>query len=372
MLTDADLRIARDAGIAVYAGRLILDARTPITDAVLAQVQAKTAHPVPHELVSLWRTSFGGRLDYDLRADLGGVDVPLSCTELFHPDSDGYRDLWGWIDHEREIGDVERLEWLPFAGFEYLDRVYAGRDGIVAWQQGLPPAWEIRPGDRAGRIADSVDDLFAQLALERDPWSDEDPDTGESLRDAVDDLDANGHPDLAHKLRTLVRSAVLDWRAAVESGAVRTDRRLRRLALHNAAAHDDVRLLDRLAALGVDPAEEVGSSLTPIDVAVQRGGARAAQWLLARGVPVTNALRVGAHAVTLELARELLARGARPSLEAAAGAVRNPDLAVLELLAEHTPDRAAVARRLRDLAQWSKVDNTRAAALRDLARRLGA
>ncbi|WP_433203370.1 hypothetical protein ACQP00_34010 [Dactylosporangium sp. CS-047395] len=372
MLTDADLRIARDAGIAVHADRLILDAQPPITDAALEQIQAKTAAPVPPELVSLWRTSFGGRLDYDLRAELNGVDVPLSCSELFYPDSDGYQDLWGWIAHECEIGEVERLEWLPFAGFEYLDRIYAGRDGIVAWQQGLPPAWEIRPGDRAGRIADDVDDLFAQLSLEADPWSGEDADAGESLRDAVDALAGDGHPELAAKLRTIVRRAVLDWRAAVDSGAVRHDRRLRRLALRNAAARDDVQLLDRLAALGADPAEEVGSSLTAIDVAVQRGSTGAARWLLARGVPVPNALRVGAHAVTLDLARELLARGARPGLEAVAGAVRNPDLAVLDLLVEHTPDRPAVAKRLQDLAQWSKVDNARAAALRDLARRLRA
>ncbi|MER7281652.1 ankyrin repeat domain-containing protein [Dactylosporangium sp. NPDC000244] len=365
-LHDAESRGAREAGIAVFAGRVILDARPPIGDDELAAVRDRCAGPVPEGLVALWRVSFGGWLDYDLRVELGGVDVPFSCSELFRP-GDGYRDLWGWIDHEAEIGEVERLTYLPFGGFEYLDRVYAttagpDRGSVMAWQQGLPPAWQIRPGDRAGRVADDVHGLFARLALETDPWAD--GDSGERLRDAVDELGGG----LGDKLRAIVRGAVLDWRSAVERGTVRGDARLRRLALQHAAAADDLALLDRLASLGCDLSEDVGSGLTPLDVAVQHGRERTARWLLARDAPATNALRFGAAAVSLDLARDLLARGAVTSLDTVAAAARNEDFAVLELLAATIGDKAALAKRLKDLAQWSRADDTRLAALRRLAR----
>jgi hypothetical protein len=62
-------------------GRLILDARPPVTDAILAAVAEHCSGPLPAPLVDLWRTSFGGSLHYDLWAELGGDEVAVSLRE---------------------------------------------------------------------------------------------------------------------------------------------------------------------------------------------------------------------------------------------------------------------------------------------------
>ncbi|HEX5598977.1 MAG TPA: hypothetical protein VFX61_23625 [Micromonosporaceae bacterium] len=297
--------ILSEAGMALFAGRLVLDAQPPIDDATLAAVAERCAGPLPSLLVALWRTAFGGRLDYDLRADLDGQDVPVSFTELFYPDSGDYHDLWGWIEHERRIAEEHQPGWsgrlvhLPIGGFEYLDRVYvhtaAGPDhgAVVCWRQGLPPGWELTAGDRAGRLADDLRSLFRQLMLEQDPWEAQDA-TGAEMRDAIDDL-ADSRDSYAQtaaaKLRRLVRATVLDWRNALDRGTLVTQRRLRRLALERAAADDDVTLLARLVALGCDPAEEVRNGLTPIDVALLHRATAVVRWLLERRVPVENCLQ---------------------------------------------------------------------------------
>lgn len=338
----------REAGIAVYAGRVIVEAQPAVDDATLAAVAERCAGPLPEALVALWRTAFGGRLDYDLRADLDGQDVPVSFTELFYPDSGDYHDLWGWIQHECDLaaehlpGWSGRLAHLPIGGFEYLDRVYvrtlAGPDhgAVVCWRQGLPPGWETRDGDRAGRIADDLPALFGRLELELDPWEVAD-DTGAELRDAIDELAESGDPhaqSAAATLRRLVRGTVLDWRGALADGTLVGRRRLRRLAMERAASGDDVALLAQLVALGCDPAEEVGNGLTAIDVALRHRGLAAARWLLERRVPVVNALQFGAHAVDLELAQALLDRGAAVDACVLRRARDNEDPEVVRLLVQ--------------------------------------
>ncbi|WP_446219346.1 hypothetical protein [Micromonospora sp. IBHARD004] len=276
----------------------------------------------------MWRTAFGGRLDYDLRADLDGQDVPVSFTELFYPDSGDYHDLWGWIEHECGLAEEHQPDWsgplvhLPIGGFEYLERVYvhtaAGPDhgAVVCWRQGLPPGWELRAGDRAGRLADDLGALFGQLVLEQDPWGN------------------SGDPharSAAAKLRRLVRATVLDWRRALDPGTLVTQRRLGRLALDRAAANDDVALLARLVALGCDPTEEVRNGLTAIDVALLHRANAVVQWLLERRVPVENSLQVAAHAVDLDLARDLLHQGARINTCVVSRALDNEDVEVVRL-----------------------------------------
>ncbi|NDU71753.1 SMI1/KNR4 family protein [Actinomadura sp. DSM 109109] len=345
-LSDREHRVLGEAGLAVFAGRLILEARPPIDDAVLGAVAERCAGPLPDPLVALWRTAFGGRLDYDLRADLDGQDVPLSFAELFYPDSDGYNDLWGWIDHERELAEEHSPDWsgglvhLPIGGFEYLERVYvdtaAGPDHgtVVCWRQGLPAGWELSTGDRVGRVADDLHALFGRLVLDQDPWE-TDVDTGAETRDAIDELGDSGDPDTrsaAAKLRRLVRATVLDWRGALEEGTLAGRRRLRRLALERAAADDDVALLARLVAMGCDPAEETRSGLSPLEVALHHGAFEATAWLLEKGVPVENALRVGAHTVDVDLARTLLDRGAAVDASVVTRASSNEDPEVAHLL----------------------------------------
>ncbi|GIE33920.1 hypothetical protein Ait01nite_069650 [Actinoplanes italicus] len=348
LLDDKDRWIAGEAGIAVFADRLILDARPPIDDVTLEAVAARCAGPLPEALIALWRTTFGGRIDYQL-------DGQVSFTELFFPGSDGYNDLWGWIEHETGSGTVR---FLPFGGFEYLDRLYVdtadgpGHGGVVYWQQGLPPGWELSEGDRADAMAADVRELFGQLALEDDPWESGDADAGAEMRDAVDEL-AEREPRVAGKLRELVRATVLDWRSALTAGTIADRPRLRRLALDRAAAAGDRDLLERLATAGCDLAEPVRGGLTPIDIALVNRRLDAAVRLLERRVPVTNTLRTGAHAVTADLARTLLARGALVTADAVGGAIDNEDPEVLRLLADRLPSSAemrAHVPRLRMLA----------------------
>jgi hypothetical protein len=366
-LDDKDRWIAGEAGIAVFADRLILGARPPIDDATLEAVAERCCGPLPEALVALWRTSFGGRVDYQL-------DGQISFTELFFPDSDGYHDLWGWIEHET---GSEPIRYLPFGGFEYLDRLYAdtahgpANGSVVYWQQGLPPGWELRQGDRAGPLAADVRALFGQLALEDDPWESADADAGTEMRDAVDEL-AEREPRVAGKLRDLVRSAVLDWRSALATGTLADRPRLRRLALDRAAAAGDSGLLDRLASAGCDLAEPVGGGLTPIDIALINRRLDAAAWLLERRVPVTGTLRTGAHAVTADLARRLLDRGAVVTADAVHRATDNDDPEVLRLLAGRLSSYAELgdhAMRLRMLAAQAShaADRSGDARLRDRA-----
>jgi hypothetical protein len=75
----------RAAGIAVFEGRIIVEAQPPIDDSTLAKVAARCAGPLPDELVALWRTAFGGALDDDLRVDFGGHEAPFSFSEIFYP-----------------------------------------------------------------------------------------------------------------------------------------------------------------------------------------------------------------------------------------------------------------------------------------------
>jgi hypothetical protein len=327
LLDDRDRWIAGEAGIAVFADRLVLGARPPIDDETLAAVSARCSGPLPEALVALWRTTFGGRIDYQL-------DGQISFTELFFPGSDGYHDLWGWIEHET---GSEPVRYLPFGGFEYLDRLYvdtapgSANGSVVYWQQGLPPGWRSRTGDRADALAPDLRALFGQLALEDDPWESGGADAGTEMRDAVDEL-AEREPRVAGKLRDLVRATVLDWRSALATGTLADRPRLRRLALDRAAAAGDSGLLDRLASAGCDLAEPVGGGLTPIDIALINRRLDAAVWLLDRRVPVAGTLRTGAHAVTADLARRLLERGAIVTADVVHRATDNDDPEVLRLL----------------------------------------
>ncbi|URM97425.1 hypothetical protein LUW76_25425 [Actinomadura madurae] len=381
-LSDREHRVLSEAGLALFAGRLILDAQPPIDDAVLGAVAERCAGPLPDPLIALWRAAFGGRLDYDLRADLDGQDVPLSLAELFYPDSDGYHDLWGWIDHECGLAEEYQPDWsgglvhLPIGGFEYLERVYVdtavGPDhgAVVCWRQGLPPGWELSTGDRVGRLADDLRALFGRLVLDQDPW-DRPGDTGAEIRDAIDELGNRGEPDArsaAAKLRRLVRATVLDWRGALGEGTLAGQRRLRRLALERAAADDDVALLARLVAMGCDPAEEIDSGLSPLEVALRHQAFEVIGWLLEQGVPVENSLRVGAHAVDVDLARTLLDRGASVDASTLTRALENEDPEVVHLLSRAVrPDEelARLGPRLRMLAAQAALAGDRLSAQSD-------
>lgn len=356
--------------VAIFEDRIILDARPPIDDETLARIQARCAGPIPDGLVRLWRTTFGGRIDYDLQVVFGDHEAGFSFCELFYPDSDGYRDLWGWIEYEEDsLGeDLEeededdeeewerpKLEYLPFGGFEYLDRLYVkvspGPDhgAVFAWMRGLPPAWQLRlHEDSVAWVAKDIPDLFRQLVLEENPFGgSEDYDSGLEIIEVIDEIAAFDEvgQTAAEKLRSLLSASVLDWRGAVESGQVVNEKRLRHLALKDAAGRDDVELVERLSAMGCSLSEKIGGGGNLLDHALMKGARRLARFLLDQNVPVTDAIRTGATKATPELVKELLSRGAEPDPIAVMTAIQfghlDGALLIAEALLKANPASAA-------------------------------
>ncbi len=359
--------------VAVFEDRLILEARPPITDAEIAAVEARCEGPIPPGLLALWKLSFGGRLDYSLSVTFGDFVHSCSFTELFYPGSDGYNDLWGWIEREAEMAEEAadergetwsgKLPYLPFGGFEYLERLYVctrpGPDygSVIVYAQGLPPAWTLRLHESSvARIADDVPALFRMLDLEKDPATlgPKDYDAGQEMWRAVEDI-AQTDPVEGERLKALARSATVDWRAALDMGRLAVVPRARRLALQAASAAGDIPLFQRLVAAGCDLNEAFGGGGNSLDHALVHGQIEAARWLAAQGVDVTNAATNGVSQTPSDLLADFLARGATPSGIAAATAARanRLDNAVLitEALAEDDPE--SVRELIPTLARWA-------------------
>lgn len=356
-LTTKERDALQQARIAVFRDRVITEAQPPIDEPTLARIAKLCDGALPPELVALWRTAFGGSLGYDLRVRFGEHEARLSFSELFFPESHGYRDLWGWIEHEQELaeeGAQERgepwsglLAYLPFGGFEYLERVYvettsgAGFGRVVVWQKGLPPAWTFSTHeDSQARLAPNVHALFDLLQLERDPWT-ADPNThptGLRTLEAIDALEALGPAGktAADKLFGLMRSTILDWRGALKSGRLAGDARLRVLALEKAAQEDDVELMAQLRALGCQLDEPLSGGASALGHALSSGSSQVSRLLLDAGVSVKGALRAGAHHVDLEMARELLFKGDVADQHAIFAAVNAGHVEVAELLLNTT------------------------------------
>jgi hypothetical protein len=318
--------------IRVFEDRLILQAQPPITDDQIAEVEARVGRPLPPGLIALWRTAFGGRLDYALSIDFNGTVAGFSCNELFYPESDGYHDLWGWIDHEAELakeaGDTMiaqgQLRYLPFGGFEYLDRLYVcledGPDygAVVAYMQGLPPAWALRlHEDSIARIADDVPGFFRLLGLVQDPFEPEDDSyaAGDEMAEAIETVRSTD-PALADRLTALVRSTILDWRTALANGSIATDARLRHLALNHAATKGDLALVEQLQARGCDIEERYIGGGNLLDHALLLGQDALADALIERGVDASNAIVAAASMLDARRTAQLLDLGAEIGLNA--------------------------------------------------------
>ena len=174
-----ELVTLREHGIVLYADRVIFEAQPPMPADQIAAVQARCAGPIPQPLLGLWQHTAGGRLDYDLTLRMNGNEESIRWSELFFNGSDGYRDLQGWITHEIELIEEEdstgdgKLTALPLGGFESMDRIYAvvepgaGHGQVLAWKQGLPPAWtHALHEDGLGIIAPDLHAAFAALRLD--------------------------------------------------------------------------------------------------------------------------------------------------------------------------------------------------------------
>lgn len=216
-LSPAERQLLLAHRLAVFDGCVVYDAQPPVSAEHVQRLAEGLAGPIPEDLLRLWRTCFGGRLGYDLEVDYDGHRHPFSFSELFYPDSDGYHDLWGWIEHERELAAEAateegrdwngKLAYLPFGGFEYLERLYVcvepgpEHGAVIAWSHGLPPAWAGRlHQDSVTRLADDVGGLFRLLSFEQDPFDAENAcGVADELLEALDALEAAGEPGKALK-----------------------------------------------------------------------------------------------------------------------------------------------------------------------------
>lgn len=255
----------RSLEIAIFRNKVILEARAPITDAELAEVEKKVDGKVPRDLLTLWKTSFGGALDYDYEIAFGDHLYTASLRELFYPGSNHYHDLNGWIDHELEAAQEaaeergqpvpERTPFLPFGGFEYLERFYVSlqpdeHGSVVVYARGIP--WKGRLNeDSVARVARSIAELFDQLSLDEDPFDNADEYArGKDMVERIREIEA-AHPEVARKLKELVSSSIFDWKTVCETtdfthpmSAVQT--KGLRMALRVAVNRRDVSLLDQL------------------------------------------------------------------------------------------------------------------------------
>lgn len=335
--TPGELATLREHGIVLFADRVIFEAQPPMSADAIAAVQAQCAGPIPQALIALWQHTAGGRLDYDLTLEMNGNQEAISWSELFFNGSDGYRDLQGWIEHEQEIAEEAAIEagheaaggltHLPIGGFEYLDRVYvvveagAEHGQVVAWKQGLPPAWTHRlHEDGISPIASNLYDAFAALRLNEDPLAPSgDYFSGQALIEHLDDRhEAHGLDlDLMDKLIAFYRRAMVDWRAPLADGTLRHRPALAHVALHHAIATDDGELIAELAAAGVPFDGPLQGSAIATDVAIGHCAFAAAAALVRAGAPVApDALANIDATVSPELTTALLTNGAEPSVAA--------------------------------------------------------
>ena len=275
----------RAHGIELFAGRVIYGAQPPMDEADIEAVAARCSGPLPPGLLALWRQTAGGYLAYDLELDVATSEgrriEAISWTELFHQGSERYRDLWGWIEHELEqafevaedagLAFNDTLDYLPFGGFEYCDRIYAvtspqapDHGGILAWKMGLPPAWSpALTEDAVTTFAPDLHGAFAALALHADPLetTDEYRNSDELLEYLDVRCDEHGLPRvLADALLAYYRRALIDWRGALRAGTLTTDPHALRLALRHAVERDDTDLLQQIRASGAGFDELVAGS----------------------------------------------------------------------------------------------------------------
>jgi hypothetical protein len=376
---DDELALLRKHGIVLFGERVIFDARPPMPFDQIAAVQALCAGPIPPELVALWQQTAGGRIDYDLHLRMNGNEEAVSWNELFWNGSDGYHDLQGWIDHERQVAQEAakaggeawdgKLTALPFGGFEYSDRIYAvvepGADygHILAWKRGLPEAWaHALHEDGLTTVAHDLPAAFAVLHLDEDPLEPAgDYFTGQALLEYLDERhETHGLSlELMDKLVAFYRRATVDWKTPLGDGTLGQDGPLSRIALRHAVATDDAALVERLAAAGVALDGPLQGSAIATDLALSHGAHAAAAALVRAGAPVApDALDYIDSAVSPELVELLLEHGAEPSATAVADCVACGAPAAARLIAD------AYGRRRDDLpAAFETVRNSMLAEL---------
>lgn len=343
--------------LAVFAGRLIFDARPPITADQQRDIEQRINGLIPPDLLRLWQTAFGGRLAYDLHVNYPSGLHSFSMAELFYPDSQDYRTLTGWIDFEAErVAEQHeeagqewdgKLDILPFGGFEDLERVYVVTDPegptgqVMAWSQGALPAWTGELAEDSQAIAaNSVTELFGQLWLYQDPFAEEiilDLDDAYEMFAAIYPLMSEGPvgEKLAARLHDLMRANVYDWRVSLHEGTLFETSLGPKLALESAIQADDVAMLQQLRDFGFDLSARVIHEMNALDVAARLGARACFDWLLEQNTPVEKVFCFGAGRLTAAQVQTLLDRGVQVDFDDIAySAGHAEDIDALRLLCE--------------------------------------
>ncbi|WP_459555757.1 SMI1/KNR4 family protein [Lacunimicrobium album] len=226
--SDDENEVLRKLGIVVYRGKLILEARNPITNEEVAAVEEKIGCRIPRDLLALWKTSFGGALDYDYRATFGNYIYLTGLRELYFPESKHYHDLYGWIDSELEAAQEAAMDdedflvytpYLPFGGYEYLQRAYVSLlpdeyGAVIFYARGIPQKGCLNE-DQADLVANSLNEFFDNLTLDQDPFETCDEfSNGLTMVERISEIKTN-HPEVASKLTQLVLASVFNWRAVL-------------------------------------------------------------------------------------------------------------------------------------------------------------
>lgn len=327
-LTTEEKALLTKHQLAVFAGRIIINARPPITPKERQEIESHIKGEIPADLLRLWETCYGGNLDYDLSIEYPSGRHPFSFAQLFYTDSDDYNTLIGWIEHEQERAFEaykeqgkewdEKLSFIPFGGFEYLERVYAitspvtevGK--ILVWSQGLPPAWVgCLTEDSEAMVANSVSELFQLLSLEEDPFrtpGKDDFGQGLEVMEALEPLKADGAAgeNLANRLEALLRSAYFDWEESLKKGTLFGNAAGENTALESALATDDVELLKKLHAGNVDFSKRRRGGMNALDMAAQQSSTTCFNWLLGKDISPERVIEFGAASLNLEQVESLL------------------------------------------------------------------
>ncbi len=333
--TDEELGQLKTHKIVIFANRVIFDAQPPMTNEDMSTVESYCSGGLPPALKELWSQTAGGRLDYELTVRMNDGDEAISWSELFYNGSNNYHDLEGWIAHEKELAaDAAaeageewngKLDFLPIGGFEYCDRIYVGvshekQGQILAWKQGLPPAWTHRLHvDAVGVLANDLHSAFELLSLEEDPRTavSRFP-AGESFLEYIEERIENDLPrELAEKLIEYFCRAQVNWEEQLQNGTISKNHKVARVALKQAIERDDPALICDLARSGVDLQSPVVGALSPIEHAVFCGRYFAAQALCDANVPIAKRILSDVHdAIPSQLVTSLLERGAEPCVDA--------------------------------------------------------
>lgn len=377
--SDEEEQILAEVGIALYRGKFILSAQPPITPAQATKIATMFEQPVPETLLELWSVAYGGELDYDLTVPLGEHAYNASFVELFYPGSDGYRDLYGWIEAEQdlafencepEVEELPRLRYLPFGGFEYLERFYVdtkddSRGTVVVWAQGLPPAWKGRLNqDTVATVCADIASLFDMLSLNTNPRTAE-PDS--YCRGLVTlqliDVVRKRSVTLADRLEELLDATIIDARGIVSTQTFDGSPNLvqaGRVGWVLAADENDSGLAETMLANGYPADRVVSQNLTPLTYTLSQGAVDVAHRLLDSGVPIGDGVVIFLKKADIGLVDKLVASNVAFDIEAVGSAATSGQVDVA----------VAVARTARQAGEWGDVEGallTRAARERDTA-----